>query len=74
MADLGPLSNQTLGNKYLLGELLGEGGFGVVYNEPSFMHAFTDPFALSFAPLFPALLPGLLGQAIGLRIYVSVFK
>lgn len=31
MPDLGPLSSQTLGNKYLLGELLGEGGFGVVY-------------------------------------------
>jgi serine/threonine protein kinase len=27
----GPLSGQTLGGKYLLGELLGRGGFGVVY-------------------------------------------
>src|SRR5947208_12236016 len=31
MTSLGPLSNQRLGNKYLLGELLGEGGCGVVY-------------------------------------------
>src|SRR2546428_661429 len=27
----GPFSNRMLGNKYLLGELLGEGGFGSVY-------------------------------------------
>jgi serine/threonine protein kinase len=31
MAEQGPLSNQKLGEKYLLGELLGQGGFGVVY-------------------------------------------
>lgn len=31
MAEQGPLSGQTVGNKYLLEELLGEGGFGVVY-------------------------------------------
>ncbi len=31
MLTQGPLSNQKLGNKYLLGELLGQGGFGAVY-------------------------------------------
>jgi serine/threonine protein kinase len=31
MAAKGPLSNQQLGDKYLLGNLLGQGGFGVVY-------------------------------------------
>ncbi|HZU69745.1 MAG TPA: serine/threonine-protein kinase [Ktedonobacteraceae bacterium] len=31
MASQGPLSGQRLGNKYLLGELLGSGGFGDVY-------------------------------------------
>ena len=31
MAEQGPLSNQMLGGKYLLGELLGQGGFGAVY-------------------------------------------
>lgn len=31
MAEQGPLSGQTVGNKYILGELLGEGGFGAVY-------------------------------------------
>lgn len=31
MAETGPLSNQMLGEKYRLGELLGEGGFGEVY-------------------------------------------
>src|ERR1700730_4104489 len=30
MSPMGPLSNQKLGDKYLLGELLGEGGFGSV--------------------------------------------
>jgi len=28
MADLGPLSGQILGGKYLVGGLLGEGGLG----------------------------------------------
>ena len=31
MAEQGPLSNQTLDGKYLLGELLGGGAFGEVY-------------------------------------------
>ncbi len=31
MAEQGPLSGQKLGDKYLLGNLLGQGGFGVVY-------------------------------------------
>jgi serine/threonine protein kinase len=31
MAEQGPLSGQRLGDKYLLGELLGQGGFGAVY-------------------------------------------
>jgi serine/threonine protein kinase len=31
MSAAGPLSGQKLGDKYLLGELLGQGGFGVVY-------------------------------------------
>src|SRR5438270_13362517 len=31
MTELGPLSGQKIGEKYLLGELLGEGGFGHVY-------------------------------------------
>ncbi len=31
MAEQGPLSGQKLGEKYLLGELLGQGGFGAVY-------------------------------------------
>jgi len=31
MAEQGPLSNQRLGDKYLLGDLLGQGGFGAVY-------------------------------------------
>jgi serine/threonine protein kinase len=31
MAEQGPLSGQKVGDKYLLGELLGEGGFGAVY-------------------------------------------
>ncbi|HYU72916.1 MAG TPA: serine/threonine-protein kinase [Ktedonobacteraceae bacterium] len=31
MAEQGPLSGQTVGDKYVLGELLGEGGFGAVY-------------------------------------------
>jgi hypothetical protein len=32
MAEQGPLSGQKIGEKYLLNELLGEGGFGAVYN------------------------------------------
>lgn len=31
MAAPGPLTNQRLGDKYLLGDLLGQGGFGAVY-------------------------------------------
>src|SRR5579885_3595342 len=31
MLKQGPLSGKTLGDKYLLGELLGKGGFGAVY-------------------------------------------
>lgn len=31
MTEQGPLSGQTVGGKYVLGELLGEGEFGVVY-------------------------------------------
>jgi serine/threonine protein kinase len=31
MAEQGPLSGQILGEKYLVGEMLGEGGFGMVY-------------------------------------------
>jgi serine/threonine protein kinase len=31
MAEQGPLSGQTVGNKYWVGDLLGAGGFGVVY-------------------------------------------
>lgn len=31
MAAPGPLTNQKLGEKYLLGDLLGQGGFGAVY-------------------------------------------
>src|ERR1700731_3094417 len=32
MAEQGPLSGKILSDKYLLGDLLGEGGFGAVYS------------------------------------------
>lgn len=37
MAEQGPLSGQTVGNKYILSELLGEGAFGVVYKAQDFL-------------------------------------